>query len=237
MPDTTDRRYEWFVPTIGPLRFRMIIGMLFLPYTGMVLAFTVIGATLADAVNIQRVGALALIYFLALGVAAHALDALGSRGRKPWGTHFSAAQLWTLVMVTLLPAGAIGIYYALHNISLLWLIGLLEFFFLFAYNLEWFNGRFHTDGWFFFSWGVLPMLAGYVMQTNRLSVASLLAALATGLFSLVQITASRPYKNLKRASNLDTAGQHTLLIYERILKSISLGIILLALGLLVWRLS
>ena len=36
-----DRTTEWFVPRFGPPRFRAIVGLLFLPYTGMVLAYTV----------------------------------------------------------------------------------------------------------------------------------------------------------------------------------------------------
>ena len=237
MPDTNDRRTEWFVPSVGPLKFRIFIGLLFLPYTGMVLAYTIIGATLAEDFYPDRVGVLAVVYFLALGIAAHALDALGRGGVKPWGTHFSPAQLWGLAIVTLLPATAIGAYYAFRYAPLLWPIGLLELFFLFAYNREWFNGRFHTDGWFSFSWGMLPVLAGYVMQTNRLSLAALLAALAAGLFSRVEITAARPYKALVRAPQKNARDLRSVTIYERILKSISLGVILLSLGLLLWRLQ
>jgi hypothetical protein len=246
MPDTSDRRAEWFVPSFGPLKFRLFVGLLFLPYTGMVLAYTVIGATLAEVVDARRVVALAVVYFLALGIAAHALDALGSSGVKPWGTHFTPTQLWGLVILSLLPAGAIGAYFAATDTPWLWPLGLLEFFFLFAYNLEWFKGRFHTDGWFMFAWGALPVLAGYVMQTNRLSLAALLAALAAALFSRVEITASRPYKRLRRAPDQDSGGdysggdysarQTTAAVYERILQSISLGVILLALGMLAWRL-
>jgi len=237
MPEVNDRRAEWFVPPIGPVKFRIFLGLLFLPYTGMVLAYTVIGATLAETIDPQRVVALAIAYFLGLGIAAHALDALGNRGVKPWGAHFSPAQLWGLVIITSLLALAILVYYASRYTPFLWPIGLLEFFFLFAYNREWFKGRFHTDGWFFFSWGVLPVLAGYVMQTNRLSFASLSVALAAGLFALVEITASRPYKILKRTPDQEAASLGQSAIYERILKSISLGVIVLALGMLIWRLT
>ena len=241
MSDANDRLAEWFVPSFGPLKFRIFVGLLFLPYTGMVLAYTVIGATLAEVVDARRIIALVVVYFLALGIAGHALDALGSGGIKPWGAHFSPAQLWGWVILSLIPAGAIGVYFALQNAPLLWPLGLLEFFFLFAYNLEWFKGRFHTDNWFMFAWGALPVLAGYAMQTNRLSLAALLAALAAALFSRVEITASRAYKRLRRAPEQDpggqeSAGQTTAAIYERILRSISLGVILLALGMLAWRL-
>jgi len=84
-----DRRSEWFVPRFGSARFRSFIGLLFLPYTGMVLSFTVIGSMLAENVHWDRVVAIVLIYFLGLGIGAHALDALGGKGIKPWGALFS----------------------------------------------------------------------------------------------------------------------------------------------------
>jgi Flp pilus assembly protein TadB len=101
-----------------------------------------------------------------------------------------------------------------------------------AYNLEWFGGRFHRDSWFALSWGALPVLAGYVLQTNTISVSALLVALAMALLSLVEIKASRPYKEYKR-SNADAEQAARL---EAILKSLSAGVIALAAGLLAWRL-
>lgn len=234
MDPAPDRRSEWFVPQFGPLKLRLWIGLLFLPYTGMVLAFTVIGGMLAETVLWERVGAIVLIYFLGLGIAAHALDAIGGKGTKPWGAHFSKRQLWVLAVGSLIPAYALGIYYILFETPQLAVIALLEGFFLFAYNLELFEGRFHTDGWFAFSWGVLPVLAGYVIQTNRLSPPALILAGAMGLFSLVEINASRPYKELKRSGRLDPA--HHQVRYEAILKSVSLGVMLLAAGMVAWRL-
>ena len=138
--------------------------------------------------------AIVAIYFLALGIGAHALDALGSRGSKPWGRVFSSRELWLLAAGSVGLAYAIGVYYMLRHAPLLWPIALAEGFFLLAYNLEWFRGRFHTDGWFAVSWGGLPVLAGYVLQTNSLSLAPLLVAVAAALLSLVEIKASRPYK-------------------------------------------
>jgi hypothetical protein len=228
-----DRRHEWFVPSFGPLRFRIFVGLLFLPYTGMVLAFTVVGASLAETVHWDRVAALLVIYFLALGVGAHALDALGSRTRKPWGEIFPRRVLLGLAAASIGIAYAIGIWYIIHHAPLLAVIAVLEGFFLLAYNLEWFGGRFHTDGWFAFSWGALPVLAGYVLQTNSVSAPAVVVAAAMALLSLVEIKASRPYKELKRgAGGLDPASTRAhARRYEAILKSISLGVIVLALGL------
>jgi hypothetical protein len=183
----------------------------------------------------DRLVAIAGIYFLALGIGAHALDALGNEGVKPWGEVFSRARLWALAISSLAIAYAVAVYYMLRYVPLLWSMALAEGFFVFAYNLEWFRGRFHSDNWFAFSWGFLPVLAGYIMQTNRVSSAALAIALAMALFSGVEIKASRPYKALKR-TGMPTADERSLMVrYEAILKAISLGVILLALGMLIHR--
>jgi hypothetical protein len=237
MESPADRRTEWFVPSFGPERFRLAVGLLFLPYTGMVLSYTVIGSMLAPAIHWDRVAAIVLIYFLALGIGAHALDAVGSRGPKPWGRVFSRAQLWALAAGSLVAAYAVGIWYMVLYTPLLWPIALAEGFFVLAYNLEWFGGRFHRDFWFAVSWGALPVLAGYILQTNAVSAAALLLAAAMALLSLVEIKASRPYKDLKRAAASGADADHAQLErLEAILKSVSLGVILLGAGLLAWRL-
>ena len=231
-----DRQSEWFVPKIGPARFRSFVGLLFLPYTGMVLSFTVIGSMLAPDIHWDRVLAIVLIYFFALGIGAHALDALGSTGFKPWGTVFSRSQLWSLAAASLVIAYGIGIYYIVLYVPWLAVMAVSEGFFVFAYNLEWYRGRFHTDLWFAFSWGLLPVLSGYIMQTNSVSPTALIVAVAMALFSLVEITASRPYKELKRRlPALQGEEKFLMARYERILKCISLGVILLGTGCLLWR--
>ncbi len=230
------RGSEWFVPRFGPLKFRTFIGLLFLPYTGMVLSFSVIGSLLSERVSYERVSAIVIIYFLGLGIAAHALDALGSKGIKPWGTVFTRKQLWMLATASLVLAYGIAIYYMVLYVPLLSVIAILEGFFVFAYNLEWFSGRFHTDRWFAFSWGALPVLAGYVMQTNSVSVPVLVVSISMALFSAVEIKASRPYKELKRRGpDLSEEEQSLMQRYETLLKCISLGVILLGGGLLLWR--
>lgn len=232
------RQSEWFVPSFGPRRFRLGVGLLFLPYTGMVLSYTVLGSVMADDIHWTRLAAIALIYFLGLGVAAHALDALGSKSLKPWGDAFDKRQLWLLALGSLVLAYGIAAYFMILYVPLLWVVAILEGFFVFAYNLEWFHGRFHTDGWFAFSWGFLPVVAGYVMQTNRFSLGMLIVALSTAFFSLIEIKISRPYKDLKRDSRDPTPYEVQLMErYETVLKSVSLGVCLLGAGFLLWRIS
>jgi hypothetical protein len=230
------RGSEWFVPKFGPLRFRTFIGLLFLPYTGMVLSFSLIGSLLAARVSYDRLLAIIIIYFLGLGIAAHALDAIGSKGIKPWGTVFTKTQLWIVALFSLLLAYGIAAYYVVLFVPLLFVVAIMEGFFVFAYNLEWFGGRFHTDQWFAFSWGCLPVLAGYIMQTNSISLPALTLSLSMALFSAIEIKASRPYKELKRRlQGLNAEEQALLQRYETLLKCVSLGVMLLGAGLLIWR--
>ncbi len=230
------RKAEWFVPRFGPERFRVLTGLLFLPYTGMVLAFAAIGSVMAGTLHWQRVAAIVVIYFFGLGVAAHALDAIGSKRVKPWGTVFSMRELWLLTLASLVVAYSIAVYYIVFHSPWLGSLAIIEGFFVFAYNLEWFSGRFHTDGWFAFSWGFLPVLAGCLIQINTLTFQALLAAGAMALFSLIEIKASRPYKELKRASAVPDAQSKELMDrYEIILKCVSLGVILLGIGLIISR--
>ena len=230
------RASEWFVPPFGSARFRSFVGLLFLPYTGMVLSFLVIGSALAPRIYWDRLCAIGVVYFLALGIGAHALDALGSTGAKPWGDVFTRHRLWALAISSLAIAYGLAIYYMVRYVPLLWSMALAEGFFVFAYNLEWFRGRFHSDNWFAFSWGFMPVLAGYIMQTNHVSPAALVMACAMALFSGVEIKASRPYKALKRRTGSRTEGELSLMMrYEAILKEISLGVILLAGASLIYR--
>jgi hypothetical protein len=232
------RESEWFVPRFGPPRFRTFAGLLFLPYTGMVLSFSVIGSMLARHVHWERVFAVMAIYFLGLGIGAHALDALGSKGRKPWGDVFTRRQLWLAATLSLLLAYGVAAYYIVRYVPLLLSMAVMEGFFVFAYNLELFRGRFHTDTWFALSWGSLPVLSGYIIQTNTVSVPALVVAFSMALFSLTEIKASRPYKELRqRFSLLKDEEKSLALRYEAILKSVSMGIILLGGGFLAWRIG
>ena len=225
------RLNEWFVPKFGPMRFRVLVGLLFLPYTGMCISFAVIGSFAASSVSWERVGAIALIYGLALGVGAHAADSIGSRKLKPWGSLFSKKQLVAVAGVSLVAAYAIGVYYIVYFTPLLAIIAVLEGFFLLAYNLELFGARFHNDFWFCVSWGFLPVMAGYVIQTNAIDAIPVFIGLAAGLVSYLEIKLSRPYKELKRRGE----GKARAARLEVGLKLLSISTISVALVLLIIR--
>ncbi|HEX7033731.1 MAG TPA: hypothetical protein VF172_12100 [Nitrososphaera sp.] len=232
MTTTNETRInEWFVPKFGPIRFRVFVGLLFLPYTGMCVSFTIIGSMLADEIMWDRVGAVALIYVLALGISAHVADTLGSKKVKPWGSYFTRTQLLVLMIGPLAFAYAIGVYYIVFFVPLLAAIAVLEGFFLFAYNFETFGGRFHNNFWFAVSWGALPLLAGYIMQTNSTGIVALASAAAASLVSYAEIRMSRPYKQIKR----NGGDERQVRKLENGLKTVSLGTIAFALAALAYR--
>ena len=218
------RANEWYVPRFGPRRFRLLVGLSFYPYSLMNASYVLIGSLLAPSVHFDRMGGMALVYLLAVGVSAHSLDALAAN--KPWGDFLSRRQLQALAVAGLVPALGLGLYYALTYAPLLIPLGLLEVFFLLAYNLELFEGRFHTDLWFATSWGFLPVLAGFAVQTNAIDLASLAAGLFGFSTAFVEINASRPYKALKKEAGVSSSPFASK--FESILKGVVASVIAVA---------
>lgn len=213
-----DRLSEWFVPKFGSKNFRLWVGILFLPYTGMVVSFAAWGSFVVN-FSLERLVAICVLYFLALGVSAHCLDSLGSK-TKPWGL-LPKKSMWTISLGSLAGAYVIGLYYAFLDSPLLFPIGIAESFFLFAYNLELFNGRFHNSSTFVVSWGILPVLAGSAIQTNSLTLETFVMSGIAGLLSYVLIKTSQKYKELRRLS----ADYSLIYKKEVILKIVSIGVI------------
>ena len=213
-----DRTSEWFVPGFGSKNFRIGVGILFLPYTGMVVSFAAWGSFAVN-FSLERLVAICVLYFLALGISAHCLDSLGSKS-KPWGV-LPKKYIWIASLLSLGGAFVIGIYYAFLNSPLLFPIGIAESFFLFAYNLELFKGKFHNNATFVISWGILPVLAGSAIQVNSITIETLLMSGLAGVLSYILIKTSRKYKDLKKQST-----EHSE-IYKKelILKIISIGVI------------
>jgi 4-hydroxybenzoate polyprenyltransferase len=149
---------------------------------------------------------------------------------KPWGNILNRRQLKLLALAGLIPALSLGLYYALFLTPFLLPLGLAELFFLLSYNLELFRGKFHTDFWFATSWGFLPVLAGYVVQTNTVGWTSFAAGLFGFTTAFVEINASRPYKVLKREPG--SASSPLAARLEAILKGIVVTVIMTAVFLL-----
>jgi 4-hydroxybenzoate polyprenyltransferase len=191
-------------------------------------SYVLIGSLLVPAVHYDRMAGMALVYLLAVGVAAHSLDAMGSN--KPWGEFLTRNQLFALAFAGLIPGLALGLFYAVTTAFILLPLGALELFFLLSYNLEWFQGAFHTDFWFATSWGFLPVLVGYAVQTNTVNLVSLAGGLFGFFTAFVEINASRPYRALKKQPN--GANSPLAARFESILRGVVASVLAAALFLL-----
>ena len=216
------------------------------PYTAWHLSYVVIGAGLAPSLDVKRLAATVLAFFLAVGISAHALDEL--RGR-PLQTDLPAKTLWAAAILGLVGAvglGLAGVFVVGPGLLPFVAAGVL---FVFAYNLELLGGRLHGDFWFALSWGAFPVLTAYFAQTGRLSFTAVAVAVAAYALSFGQRTLSTPARLLRRKTrsvtgtltlldgsetNLD---EHALLRpLELGLKAFAWGVVALAVGVAAMRL-
>jgi hypothetical protein len=167
------------------------------PYTAWHLSYVVIGACLAPVVNATRLIGTLLAFFLAVGLAAHALDELHGR---PLRTRIPSIALVVVAGVGLAGSIALGI---VGIVQVGW--ALVPFLvvgpvLVVAYNVELFGGVIHNDVGFAVSWGAFPVLTAYVAQTGRLAVAPVIAAIGAAALSAAQRALSTPARRLRRQS-------------------------------------
>jgi hypothetical protein len=165
------------------------------PYTAWHLSFVALGVCVVPVIDPRNLFLALAAFFLAVGVAAHALDEY--RGR-PLRTRIPDQMLLGLAAAALVGAVAIGVYGA--YLFTWW--GLLFIpiggFIVLAYNLEWFGGSFHTDLWFAVMWGGFPALAGAFSQTGRIDAATVLVVTGCSLIAAAQRELSTPVRRLRR---------------------------------------
>jgi hypothetical protein len=165
------------------------------PYTLWHLSYVVIGASLAPDVQMRWLGETLLAFFLAMGLAAHALDELHGR---PLGTRIPSPLLVAVATVGLAGAVALGIDGMAEVSPWLGLFIVTGAFLVVAYNLELFGGAFHSDLWFALAWGAFPVLTAAFAQTADLRTAAVIAAGACALLSAAQRVLSTPVRDLRR---------------------------------------
>jgi hypothetical protein len=236
---------------LPPGGWRDLITVLHPPYTVWHLSYVGLGAAAAPQIHGDRLLATLAAFFLAVGVAAHALDELHGH---PLKTRLSDRSLIALASVGL--AGAIGIGVAslfIISASLAPFVAIGGFLVV-AYNLELAGGRFHTDFWFAAGWGAFPALTSWWANTLSLESAGELAAgvlVAVGCFglSVAQRRLSTPVRELRRRT-ASLSGEQRLddgtdvpLSVERLafpldgaLRAISWALVALAAGLVTMRL-
>jgi hypothetical protein len=210
--------------------WRDYVTLLHPPYTAWHLSYVAVGAGLAPHVRADRLLWSLAAFFLALGVAAHALDEL--RGR-PLRTKIGSRTLAALAVVSLAGAVAIGI-----GAAAAWGWGLLGFvaagaLLVPAYNLEWFGGRVHTDLGFALAWGAFPALTGYFVEAQTIRLEAVAAAVYATALSLAQRALSTPVREARRTRGT-TEGTEPL---EQALRLLSLAAPALAVAVVAARLT
>ncbi|MGD0560249.1 MAG: hypothetical protein ABSA93_35435 [Streptosporangiaceae bacterium] len=217
------------------------------PYTAWHLSYCVIGASLVPHIYLSRLLATVAAFFLAVGVAAHALDELHGR---PLGT---AIPSWALIAVTVAGlAGALvlGVFGVLRAGLILVPFMIIGPALVIAYNAELFGGIVHTDLGFATAWGAFPALTGYVAQDGTVSAAAIIAAAGALALSAAQRRLSTPARTLRRrvisvdgtitfldGQTIPITSALLLTPIERALRASSWAIVLLAAALAVARLE
>ena len=206
--------------------WRDYVTLLHPPYTAWHLSYVAAGAALAPRFHLDRLLWALGAFFLALGVAAHALDELKGR---PLRTGIPSRILGAVAVVTLAGACAIGV-----GAARAWGWGLLVFVvagavLVPAYNLEL---ALHNDVGFALAWGAFPALTGYFVEAQTLKLEALAVAAYACALSLAQRTLSTPVRRARR--ELDTtAGIEPL---ERALRLLTWASVALAVALVAARL-
>jgi hypothetical protein len=240
-----DRRAPAFYAVRGR-GWRDYITVLHPPYTAWHLSYVCLGWSASARVHPDRLVLLLTAFFLAVGVGAHALDE--QRGR-PLHTAIPTPVLVAAAIVSIGGAVALGIFEAARTSWAILLFVACGGFIVVAYNLELFGGRLHTDLWFAAAWGAFPALTSSWVNTLSFNIPSLLVAVACFFLSLAQRKLSTPVRALRRravrvegtieyadgtASPVD--GGYLLAGPEAALKAISVGLPVLAIGLVILRL-
>ena len=192
MADPTDRPAFYALESGG---WRDYWSLLHPPYTLWHLSYVVIGACIAPVVNLGWLFETVLAFFLAMGLAAHALDELNGH---PLRTRIPDGVLSTIAVVGLAGAFALGIHGAIVVSPWLWAFIAVGGFLVVAYNMELFGGTFHSDLWFALGWGAFPALTAYFAQTATIRVEAVLVAGACAALSAAQRVLSTPVRRLRR---------------------------------------
>ncbi|MGI0091408.1 MAG: hypothetical protein ACREBS_06835 [Nitrososphaerales archaeon] len=188
----------------------------------------------------ERSIAVVLAFFLGLGIGAHALDeTMGN----PLQTKLSKHKLYLIGFSALGAAIGIGLYYVITLSLLLLPIICAETLFALAYNLEMFGKRLHTAWVFSLSWGVLPLITGYLVNALSLTPTVILISVAAGLLTYVQRILSTPARFVRRklwrsqdySSSQFDGSRELVSVSEKSLKLLTLMIFVLAVALLLQR--
>lgn len=180
---------------LAPGGVRDYVTLLHPPYTAWHLSYVVIGAAVAGELEAGRILPTLAAFFLAVGIAAHALDELHGR---PLRTEIPARVLVVLAAASLAGAVAIGLYGALTVSPWILLFVAAGAVAVVGYSSELWGGRLHGDLQFALAWGSFPVLTGAFATAERIEAPAVLAAAFAFLLSLAQRRLSTQVRDVRR---------------------------------------
>lgn len=241
---TTVDRPAFYAVGAGDGGVRDWVTLLHPPYTAWHLSYVAIGAALAPTFTGWRLGGTLLAFFLAVGIAAHALDELAGR---PLRTGIAAPVLVAVAGVGVVAPIVAGWVYGGVRLLPFIVVGSVL---VVAYNLELFGGTLHNGPVFALGWGTFPVLVGCYAQGFRLTAAAAVAAVAAFFLSLGQRALSTPVRTLRRRTasvhgqvslqdGTDVVLDREALLapLERALRVLAAGVVCVAVALVVARWS
>lgn len=215
--------------------WRDYVTLLHVPYTLWHLSYVAIGAALAPHFDGALLGWTLLAFFLALGIAAHALDELHGR---PLRTDIPSSTLIALAAAATGGAAAIGVVVAVRRD--LWLVVFVAVgaALVLAYNLELFGGTLHNDLTFALAWGSFPVLVAYFASAHTLQVEAFGAAAFAALLSHAQRTLSTVVRQARRGGTAtETQIAELTRAPERALRLLTSSVVALAVALVLMRVT
>ena len=220
-------RPAWYA--LGQGGWRDWVTILHPPYTVWHLSYIALGAGLAPHFELERLLWAMLAFFLAMGIAAHALDELNGR---PLKTRIPSAALAVTAFVAL--GGAIGVGVGAASAWGWWLLAFVAVGAVLvpAYNLELFGGVLHNDWGFALAWGAFPALTGWFVEAQTLRLEAFLAAGYATALSLAQRALSTPARQARRTHGTAN-GTATI---ERTLRALTVAATLLGVAVVAARL-
>lgn len=153
-------------------------------------------------------------------------------------------RIATVVGVT--GAAMVSIYLTTTVSPYILILALLAGFFIFTYNLELFNGRFHNAACFGISWGGLNTFSGFFVQSTSVTVSSLLVSAMAALISVSILYLTHKFRpselSKKLGDNISEAdlrnySRHTRKIAWTIAKIECYSMVLLAAALIISKLT
>lgn len=191
MTSTIDRP-AFYAVGAGRGGLRDWVTLLHPPYTAWHLSYVAIGAALAPTFVAWRMAGALVAFFLAVGVAAHALDELAGR---PLRTGIGTTRLQVASAVGVAVPVVTGCVWGGLRLLPFVVVGIVL---VVGYNLELFGGVLHNGVGFALGWGAFPVLTGYYVEGFRLGWAVVPAAAAAALLSWGQRALSLPVRTLRR---------------------------------------